>query len=122
MSARAIGHGTMKSRMKPMMIPAIPSFACGVMLTPFTQPGPGAPRPAQLLLAYRAQRHRLDLADWLSGKSEYAASIADPGASYGSVRCDDLDAGGTRGQRAAQPQPARPAHRHAARPAGDARE
>ena len=51
--------------------------------------------PAQLLLAYRAQRHRLDLGDWVSGKTEYAAGIADAGADYGEGRHDDLDAGRT---------------------------
>src|SRR5689334_23099119 len=104
MSASAIGHGTIKSRMKPMMIPAIPSFACGVMLTPFHSSRAGAPMPAQLLLAYRA----------------LGSTLRHSGTWEG--RRDDLDAGRAGGQRAAEPLPARPAHRHAAGPAGHAGE
>jgi hypothetical protein len=35
------------SRIKPMTIPAMPTFMCGDMLTPFTHPGRGPPgRPS----------------------------------------------------------------------------
>jgi hypothetical protein len=52
MSASPISQGRTKSRMKPMMIPAMPHFMCGVMLTPFIASGPGTTWSAQLPLAY----------------------------------------------------------------------
>jgi hypothetical protein len=49
------------SRIRPTATPPIPHFKCGDMLTPFIHPGPGAPGPAQLLLAYSPLAHPVDL-------------------------------------------------------------
>jgi len=53
-----------------MMIPAILASHAVSCLTPFTQLVPGAPMPAQLLLAYRAPRDQLTFSFPQKGRSD----------------------------------------------------
>src|ERR1700730_17428628 len=96
-------HGLTIHRIRPRTTPAIAHLTCGVMLTPFIHPGPWTPDPAPLPLAYSASAHVWISAARRRPAAEYAAGLHD--RDLGEGRRDARDAGGSRGQRAADPQP-----------------